>query len=153
MFDDVIDDFTGDYIFLSNFAKWPCEYEGLKYPTSEHAYQAAKSLDYKVRKEFLENDNPGWAKHKGGEISLRKDWEAVKDGVMFSILLDKFTRNKEVYDKLMATGDKELIEGNTWHDNHWGDCRCDRCKNKYGRNMLGKILMKIRNRLRKLNEN
>ena len=143
---DVIDDFTGDYLFLSNFAMLPCEYEGLWYPSSEHAYQAAKSLIYKERKAISELKTPAESKHEGRRVKMRDDWEAVKDGVMFSVLLDKFTRNKKVFLKLMATGDAELVEGNTWHDNYWGDCSCERCCKKSGRNKLGQILMHIRNR-------
>lgn len=45
----IIDEFTGDYMFLSNFSRWPCYYDGIIYPTSEHAFQAAKSLDYGER--------------------------------------------------------------------------------------------------------
>jgi hypothetical protein len=146
----VIDDFTGEYMFLSNFAKWPCEYEGIHYPTSEHAYQAAKTLDIEERRKIASMGTPRDAKHAGAKISLRFDWEEVKDGVMFLVLLDKFTRNKAVYDKLMATGDAELIEGNTWHDNHWGDCRCEKCHKTKGKNMLGRILMRLRKRFRTL---
>lgn len=143
---EVIDSFHGEYMFLSNFAKLPCEYEGLWYPTSEHAYQAAKTLIYKERKMIAELDHPDKAKNEGRRLKMRDDWEAVKDGVMFSVLLDKFTRNKEAFLKLMATGDAELIEGNTWHDNYWGDCSCERCCKKQGRNKLGQTLMRIRNR-------
>lgn len=49
--------------------------------------------------------------------------------------------------KLLETGDAELIEGNYWHDNTWGQCYCPRCKNKIGENHLGKLLMKIRESL------
>jgi predicted NAD-dependent protein-ADP-ribosyltransferase YbiA (DUF1768 family) len=48
---------------------------------------------------------------------------------------------------LLATGNEELIEGNTWHDNTWGDCSCDACKDIEGKNMLGKLLMKVRDEL------
>lgn len=39
---------------------------------------------------------------------------------------------------------REIVEGNYWHDNYWGNCTCDKCKNIEGQNKLGKILMKIR---------
>ena len=42
-----------------------------------------------------------------------------------------------------------LIEGNTWHDNYWGDCSCNRCKSKSGENMLGILLMELRDKLNK----
>ena len=58
---------------------------------------------------------------------------------------DKFTRNRDLKEKLLATGDAELIEGNTWHDTYWG---YDITK-KRGKNKLGKILMVVREDLRK----
>lgn len=146
----IIDEFTGDYMFLSNFSKWPCEFEGIIYPTSEHAFQAAKSLDYGERLAFSKLNNPAAAKEKGKNVILRPDWELVKYGVMFNVLLSKFTRNQKVFIKLLSTDDAELIEGNTWHDNYWGDCICDKCSKKYGQNNLGRILMALRNRFNSL---
>ena len=56
----------------------------------------------------------------------------------------KFTQNQEIKEKLLATGNSILIEGNYWHDNFWGNCLCSKCKYIKGRNNLGKILMKRR---------
>ena len=54
----------------------------------------------------------------------------------------KFTQNEELKEKLLATENEELVEGNTWHDTYWGVC------NRRGKNKLGKILMRIREELR-----
>jgi predicted NAD-dependent protein-ADP-ribosyltransferase YbiA (DUF1768 family) len=64
---------------------------------------------------------------------------------MRRILEDKFSgRNPGLRDALVATGDAELVEGNSWHDNFWGVCSCSRCKNKEGQNYLGRLLEEVR---------
>ena len=69
----------------------------------------------------------------------------VKDKVMLNFLRIKFM-NAELRDKLLETGDSVLIEGNTWHDNYWGNCSCAKCKDIEGKNMLGRLLMQVRER-------
>jgi predicted NAD-dependent protein-ADP-ribosyltransferase YbiA (DUF1768 family) len=46
-----------------------------------------------------------------------------------------------------ATHPHRLVEGNTWHDPFWGDCHCGRCPAD-GENMLGGVLMELRDTLR-----
>ena len=60
----------------------------------------------------------------------------------------KFTSNSDLKNMLLETEEKELVEGNIWHDNTWGNCYCNRCKNVKGKNLLGKILMDIRDEMR-----
>ena len=142
--------FDGEYAFLSNF--YPCSitYNGLEYKHTEGAFQAQKSLNEQDRRVIASMINPGQAKRAAGRhgfVKLRSDWEEIKDRIMDEVLIAKFTQNPELKEKLLATGDAELIEGNTWHDNYWGTCTCDRCKPIYGRNQLGKNLMAIRKEL------
>lgn len=139
MAQNIIDYFWDEHRFLSNFDKVPIAYEGITYPTSENAFQAAKSLDPDIRKEFV-NLTPGQAKKKGRHIDLRPDWETVKLQVMENILRIKFATPK--YKQLLLnTGNAVLIEGNTWNDTYWGVC------NGVGENHLGQLLMKIRNEM------
>ena len=63
---------------------------------------------------------------------------------MYDVCVAKFTMNESLKERLLATGDEELVEGNEWHDNYWGNCTCDNCKDIPGRNQLGKTLMKVR---------
>jgi len=137
----MIDSFSDRYSFLSNF--YPCriEYEGIIYPSAEHAFQAAKTLNIQQRKQIADATTPGIAKRMGRKVILRNDWEDVKLGVMTEILRKKF-QNRELANKLLTTGSQELVEGNYWHDYFWGVC------NGKGQNHLGKILMKIRERIR-----
>ena len=133
----MIDNFQGKYFFLSNFYTAPVEYEGLLYLNNEAAFQSAKVIDTEKRKQFCGLD-PSDAKKKGRNVVLRQDWEIIKDKVMEDCVRDKFSRNEFLRQNLLATGNEELIEGNTWNDTYWGVCR------GRGKNMLGKILMKIR---------
>jgi ribA/ribD-fused uncharacterized protein len=138
-----IDSFQGEYRFLSNF--WPAEveFEGITYPTAEHAYQAAKTLDAAERKRIAALATPADAKRAGRAVQpLRADWEMAKFDVMERCVRDKFTRHADLRQRLLATGDAELIEGNTWGDRIWGVYQGE------GENRLGKILMNVRAELR-----
>ena len=130
--------FSGQYDFLSNF--YPCKilYEGIEYPSTEHAYQAQKTLDNNIRKEIASLSTPGESKRAGRNLTIRKDWNEVRVGVMYELNLIKYSQSNDLKQKLLATGKVDLIEGNHWNDTFWGVC-----KGK-GKNMLGKILMSIR---------
>ena len=138
-----IDSFQGDYRFLSNFWSAEVVFEGITYPTAEHAYQSAKTLDRAERQRIAALPTPADAKRAGRALKPREDWEAVKFEVMERCVLDKFTRHADLRQQLLATGDAELIEGNTWGDRVWGVYQGE------GENRLGKILMKVRGELRK----
>ena len=144
----MIKEFSGKYEFLSNFYNAPVFYNGLLFKNSEAAFHAQKTLDLNDRKRFTEY-NAGKSKREGRKVVLRKDWEEVKDNIMYEICKAKFSQNLDLKQKLLATEDKYLEEGTTgWHDNYWGNCSCEKCKNIKGKNILGKILMRIREELR-----
>lgn len=142
----MICEFEGKYAFLSNFFPSSILYEGIVYPTNEHFFQAMKALDQEERKKIAAADTPGKAKRLGRHVQLRADWEQIKVDVMRTGLMLKFT-DAELAQKLIDTGDEELIEGNWWHDNTWGSCFCSDCINKPGRNLLGMLLMELRKEL------
>lgn len=136
-----IDSFRGEYAFLSNFYPAITEYEGVLYPTSEHAYQAAKTENLKARELIRTARTPGEAKRMGKKVELRPGWakySGIRLSAMLGILSDKFSRNVELKQKLMDTDPAELIEGNYWNDTFWGVCRGK------GDNHLGKLLMALR---------
>lgn len=139
----MINSFTGKYSFLSNFYPCEIEYEGIVYPSSEHAYQAHKSNDLETRKYISTLETPGLAKKAGKLVDKRSGWEEVKFEVMRDILWTKFS-DSDLKTKLVDTIDDELVEGNWWHDNIWGDCSCEKCKDIRGQNHLGITLMEIR---------
>lgn len=135
--------FQGQYRFLSNF--WPCGilYEGILYPSTEHAYQAAKTLDIEARKEMASMSSPSDVKRAGRKAYIRYDWESIKETVMEDVLRIKFSEPALML-MLKETSGAELIESNSWHDQFYGDCICPKHKSIAGKNVLGKILMRIR---------
>lgn len=142
--------FFEQFRFLSNFHRCNVFYDGISWPSSEHAYMVAKcsnksSTDYNyMGVHNIQTMSPTEVKRWGQTVELRDDWEQIKLGVMFQINMDKYIRNPDLRQKLLDTGDKELIESNSWGDSFWG---YDVDKQK-GRNELGKILMKIRGYLK-----
>lgn len=136
-----IDSFSGQYRFLSNFFLCSVMYEGIEYPSSENAFQAAKTLDIDVRKIFaLKEITPGISKRLGRSIVLRPHWDIIRLQTMVDILAAKF-QDPVLAKLLIETGDAELIEGNAWNDTFWGVC------NGKGTNFLGKALMDLRKKL------
>ena len=141
----MINSFDGEYAFLSNFYFSPMVIDNVVYTTNEHFFQAMKSLNPKERQVIALAPTLGKAKRLGRKVSLRKDWEDIKEEVMLIGLRHKFS-NPDLRRKLLATGNEELIEGTTWHDNYWGICSCEACGGQ-GKNRLGKLLMQVREEL------
>lgn len=146
--------FDGSYRFLSNF--YPIavslydQMGACTYRSVEHAFQAAKCFDAAHRARIYDTAKPGDAKWLGSakgfrkyNIKLRPEWDEIKQDVMIGLLRQKF-KNEPLRRMLLATGERELIEGNTWHDTYWG-------VNSFtgeGENHLGKLLMRVRAELR-----
>lgn len=129
--------------FLSNFYMAPIEYEGQVFPSSEHAYQAAKTEDKRLREVFTDiNMTAAESKRAGQKIDLRSNWDTVRIQVMRDVVRIKFKTHAKLAEKLLATGDEELIEGNTWGDRFFGQV------DGVGENWLGRILMEVRGELR-----
>lgn len=143
-----INDFHGNYFFLSNFYECPFWYKGKRWKTVEHAFQAAKCLDGADVDRVHAAETPGEAKRIGRKVTLIPGWNYKRVLVMQDCLRMKFLQNDDLMQKLLATDNEELVEGNTWHDNDWGDCSCPKCVNVTGKNMLGKLLMEIRDNYR-----
>jgi ribA/ribD-fused uncharacterized protein len=137
-----ITSFKDSYFFLSNMFMAPVGYEGILYPSSEHAYVAAKTTDEEIREKISKIASPFQMKKFGRTIPLRDDWERIKVNEMRRILERKFSPFRSdlpLYSWLSTTAPRELIEGNTWNDRFWGQCPVGN-----GKNMLGKLLMEIR---------
>jgi ribA/ribD-fused uncharacterized protein len=144
-----ITQFRGAWAFLSNFHPAVLTWEGVTYPTSEHAFNAGKTLDRAERWRISLAATPKEAKALGRSVKLRPLWDtSVRYEVMREVLWAKFTCHPLRINALLGTGDAELIEGNTWHDQHWGDCSCGlpKCAEP-GANHLGRLLMELRNQL------
>lgn len=138
---DKIEQFRGEYRWLSNFHEAPIVYMGKTYKTTEHMYQALKTLDEKQRLVIESAEKAGEAKRLGDDpntCTMRPNWNIIRIKVMFMAVLCKFTQHADLAEKLLATGDAVLEEGNNWGDEFWGvvDGR--------GMNWLGTLLMTVR---------
>lgn len=138
----MIDSFSGEYRFLSNFWTVRIEDEGIVYPSVEHAYVANKTLDMALRRTIASVSTAGQVKRLGRTLELREDWDAIKYNVMGYLVEQKFRNHFNLAAMLKATGTQKLVEGNTWGDTYWGVC------NGKGQNKLGEILMIVREDLK-----
>jgi N-glycosidase YbiA len=130
---------------FSNFARYPIKLGGKTWPTSEHYFQAQKYAGTPREEEIRQAKTPSEAARLGRDrkVPLRRDWESVKDAIMREVVLAKFTQHDDLRQLLLSTGDATLVE-HTENDSYWGDGG-DGC----GRNRLGRILMEIRDELRR----
>ena len=137
----------GDFEF-SNFLVLdkPIVKDGIAMETLEHAYQGLKTVIPEERAKVFKAATPGKAKRLGSKVTLREDWAEIKVKVMDCLLKIKFAEGNEWRVRLDATKGSELVEWNWWHDNFWGDCECSKCEGIDGQNMLGRLLMKIRDK-------
>lgn len=142
---NAINSFKGEYRFLSNY--WPVqvEFDGITYPSVEQAYKAAKTADQNARRriaEFEPNKKVLQRQIEGvlAQVEIRKDWtDEERLRVMRFLLNQKFdSRDTELRQKLIDTGNSELIEGNDWGDRFFGVC------DGVGENHLGRLLMEVR---------
>tara|TARA_R110002124_G_scaffold111976_2_gene265945 strand:+ start:5704 stop:6162 length:459 start_codon:yes stop_codon:yes gene_type:complete len=129
---------------FSNFKAYPFELKGKTWRTVEHYFQAQKFAGTEHEEELRETPSPMVVSRKGRSRKrpLRNDWEKVKDQIMREAVYAKFEQHAELEEMLLNTGDNEIVEQTT-RDYYWG-CGSEGT----GKNMLGIILMEVRERLR-----
>ena len=153
-----------EYSIFSNFSSNEIDYKGLKFPSNEHAFQWEKFNDDWYKEQIRNVDSPNDAKQLGKQeitkftksnirelikqsksknISIRDDWNEIKDKIMYEINWIKFTENEELKTLLLNTKTKILREASPY-DDYWGIGSDGKGKNK-----LGEILMDIRSKLNK----
>ncbi len=133
-----------EYGEFSNFAPYPLEIGGKRWPTSEHYFQSQKFAGTPDEEEIRLAATPTLAARIGRDRNrpLRPDWERVKEDVMRAALQAKFTQHAALRERLLATGDALLVE-HTKNDAYWGDGG-----DGTGLNRLGKLLMALRQELK-----
>lgn len=133
-----------EYGCFSNFSRHGFEIDEVYWKTSEHYFQAQKFAGTVYADKVREARSPKEAAELGRrrDFPLRDDWEAVKDDVMRRAVLKKFQTHDEIAYILLQTGDEHIVE-NAPGDYYWG---CG--KDGTGKNMLGRILMEVRDQLR-----
>lgn len=132
-----------DFGEFSNFASYPIELDGKTWPTSEHYFQAQKFVGTEHEDALRLEVSPMKAAKMGRERRrpLRADWDSVKDDIMRVAVGAKFAQHEELRKLLLSTGAATIVE-HTKNDSYWGDGG-----DGAGQNMLGKILMEVRQRL------
>ena len=135
-----------DYGCFSNFAHYGFILDGKTWMTSEHYFQAQKFVNTEYQEIIRLLDNPMKAAEMGRrrDLPLREDWEQVKDGIMKKAVLEKFKQNETIRQVLLSTGNNTIVE-KTSRDYYWG-CGEDGS----GKNMLGIILMEVREQLKSM---
>lgn len=133
-----------DFGAFSNFAPFPITLDGDRWPTSEHYFQAQKFENRDYREKIRKSNSPMQAARLGRDRKqkLRRDWESVKVGIMRAAVLAKFSQHEELQELLLSTGEAKIVE-HTDNDDDWGDGG-----DGSGKNMLGRILMQVRETLR-----
>lgn len=134
--------FFNEHRWLSNFYPSPILYKDWIWPTVEHAYQASKTTSRALRYTIRKQTTPGRAKRIGSQIEVSEEWNTARIVVMKRLVRYKFQQHPDLAELLIATGDAYLEETNPWGDTFWGVC------NGKGKNVLGKILMSIREELK-----
>lgn len=134
---------TESYGEFSNFSPHSVRLDGKNWPTVEHYFQAQKFINTHHEEEIRNLKTPMEARNSGQDRSkpLREDWDRVKDNIMRKAVFAKFSQHDNLKKLLLSTQDAFLIE-HTKNDSYWGDGR-----NGKGRNMLGQILMEVRDQL------
>lgn len=133
----------GEFGFLSNFSYISVFYDGKNWPTSEHAYQAAKFNDERIKEEILKAKTPDEAFRIGRRNSdiLVKNWHDIRVGIMENIVSEKLKQNLYLKELLLKTGNKNIFESSST-DSFWGWG-----PDKKGENHMGKIWMNLREKI------
>jgi ribA/ribD-fused uncharacterized protein len=135
----------GSHGCFSNFARYKVKLDGKSWKTAEHYFQAQKFLGSKKdMKDVFNAKGPMEAALIGRDKRrpLRRDWEKIKDEVMYKVVKAKFSQHSELKELLLSTGDAKIVE-HTDKDSYWGDGPDGK-----GRNQLGKTLMRVRTEFR-----
>ena len=137
------------YGVFSNLFRCEVEFESRLYPTAEHAYQAGKAAKPAVREWILKAPTPAlaaMAAHGLYAWDIVPNWASIKVDRMRAVLRAKFTQNESLQEILLGTGARRLVEAGTTNNavnRFWGEV------NGKGENTLGKLLMELREELRK----
>ena len=134
--------FSGEFRWLSNF--WPADviFQGMTFPSVEHAYVASKSEDPVFWRIACGCPTAGKVKRLGRKVDIRQDFDHLKVSFMSNFIRQKFSKGSLLGEKLLSTGPCLIEEGNTWGDTFWGVC------NGVGENRLGKIITEVREELK-----
>lgn len=134
--------FVGQYDFLANEYPVEIEYNGVKYKSVEHAFHATKTDRPAEWADFANSLSASEAKRIGRCVGCKPDWD--KTSSMVEVVKMKFFRNMDLAEKLLATGNEQLVDSERLNDKQWG------LDHGFSDNGLGKILMQVRTEIKEL---
>lgn len=142
---------------LSNWGPAEFKYKNNHFWNSEQAFMWEKAIcfsDFETAKEILKTKNPREAKDLGRLVKNydEKIWETKRFDAMFNVCLAKFSQNKPRLETLLSTGNKTIVEASPYDKVwgvgiHWTDDEILDENNWKGQNLLGRVLMKVREQL------
>lgn len=143
---------------LSNFEKCYIKYKGHLFATTEQAFMWEKAVFFNDREsanKIIKEENPAKAKKLGREVKNFDDslWSKVCYDFMYKVNYEKYSQNTRLKNILLNTGDKVLVETN-FRDTRWAiglPAEDDRVLDEsqwQGENLLGKVLMQVRDELK-----
>ncbi len=135
----------GDLGYLANYSNHGFSVDGVYYKTVEHYYQAMKFDNPEIRKQIIAAETPKEASNIGRDRNNKRidNFKKIKDKVMYKGILEKFRQNRDIAYKLIETRNRRIAEA-TIDEYYWGIG-----KDKSGENHIGKILVKVRKRIKK----
>lgn len=139
---EIVGFYPREFFVFDNFAAFQVDWQGRRWPTSEHAYQAAHFFD--TDPELVEEIANALSPHDALKLAKQnvhkvpEDWSEIKIEIMEDICRNKLQQNPYIQHKLLQTGDVPIVEDSP-KDDFWGWG-----KNRDGRNELGKIWMRLR---------
>ena len=135
----------GELGYLANYSNHGFTKNGVFYKTVEHYYQSEKFSDPEIKKRIIDADTPKEASNIGRDRSLKRidDFKSIKNQVMFDGILEKFRQHRDIAYKLIETRNRGIAEA-TVDEYYWGIG-----KDKSGKNVIGDILVKVRERIKK----
>lgn len=143
---DAITSFSGKYFFLSNLSRKYTPVNGIVYISAEAAFYAQFVNDKKDAYKFV-NIEPGYAKALAEEIDTVIKTDSEQAEIMYNVVKAKFDNNPDIKYLLLDTGDADLYYGNIFGDKYWGVVK--EGNELVGHNVLGRILMDLREEYRK----
>lgn len=120
---EIIDKFKGEYAFLGNSYYAPILVDGKWFMCVESAYQSYRICDNGLSAMFSEMTGAR-SKSISHNVTERKNWDAIKNDVLYKLTLEKFKQNSVLKSRLLSTGDAYIKD-----------------------DFLGEILMRVRKEL------
>lgn len=135
----------GELGYLANYSNHGFWKNGIYYKTVEHYYQSEKFSNPLVKEKIIHAATPKEASIIGRDRNNKRipRFRKIKNRVMYEGILEKFRQNRAIAYKLIETRTQSIAEA-TVDEYYWGIG-----KDKSGQNVIGKILEKVREEIKR----